>query len=80
MPITLAATHAMFLLGYAVLQLSMAWDGHVDQPSPQQEFTQVLLGIHDAVATSGIVKSIGTDEEEENKPKASRQQCRPNLR
>ena len=73
MPITLAATLAIFLLGYAVLQLPMAWVGHVDKPSPLQELMQVLSGIHDAVATSAIVKSIDTDDEEESKQKIPRQ-------
>ena len=62
MPITHAATFAMFLLGYDVVQLSMAWVGQVEMPNPRQELTQELLEIHDAVATPAIVKSIDTDE------------------
>ena len=68
MPTTLAATLAMFLPGYAVLQLLMAWAGHVGRPSPPQGFTQVASEILDAVAISGTVKFTDIDEGEESKP------------
>lgn len=65
MPITLAVTSPMFPLGYPVLQLPMAWAGHVSQPKLQLDCTQGSE-TQDAPSMSSIVISIDTKEKIES--------------